>query len=149
MLTRSCLLLRNVSRTPFISVTSVKNMWHPTAWPLWWKVRVMLTSRAGGDVSWRGVKLQSTRTYCSLHRNRAVISLLYCTGCFSTLLLFNALNLSEIYGSVGKVVLLNRRVSFAVMLTLTPYPLVLLSDVSCTAEPSFKLHISVVQKGQK
>lgn len=92
-------------RRLFISVTSMKNMWHPTAWPLWWKVRVELTSsKTAGweDTFWHGLKLQSTRTYCSRHHNRAVISLLYCMSYFSTLLFFNALNLSEIYSSVGR-----------------------------------------------
>lgn len=44
---------------PFISVTSVKNMWDPTAWPARWKVGVMLTSSTAAgrdDASSRGVK---------------------------------------------------------------------------------------------
>lgn len=63
LLTGCCLL----SQTPFISETSVNNMWHPTGWPLWWKVRfIMLTSSVG----WYCVKLPSFRTYCSLHHRK-------------------------------------------------------------------------------
>ena len=102
------------------------------------------------DAFWRGVKLQSTRTYCSLHHNRAVISLLYWTCHFSTMLFFTALNLSEIYGSVGRAAVLhNKGFLYAVTLTcyyanfllwsfrlstiLTPSNVFLSINVSCTA----------------
>lgn len=46
--------------------------------------------QGGEDAFWHSVELQSTRTYCSLHHNRAVNSLLHCTCNFSTLLFFIA-----------------------------------------------------------
>lgn len=109
----------NMSRC-LLFLTSVKNMWHPTAWPHWWKVKVILASSVAAgrdDAFWHRVTRYSTRTYCSLHHNIAVISLLYCPSHFYTLLFFNALNLSEIYGSVGSAVLPNKRVPFVVTLT--------------------------------
>lgn len=51
------------------------------------------------DVLWHFFNLKCTRTYRSQHHNRAVISLLYSTGCFSKLLFFNTQNLSETYAS--------------------------------------------------
>lgn len=79
------LLPRNVSQMPFISGTSVKNMWHPTAWPPRWKVGVMLTSSAAAgrdDASSRGVKTPVRHHTLFSAPQRSCISLLDCSGYF-------------------------------------------------------------------
>ena len=94
------------------------------------------------------LKLQSARTHCSLHRNRAVISLLDCSGYFFTLLFLNAHNLCQIYSSVGA-----QQKGWAVTLTCffttSDFNTTLLTDLSCTAGHLFQHRISVIRKRQE
>lgn len=103
--TRCCLVPGNGARTPFISVTSDAPHRKTCGIQLLWKLTVRLPSSV--TTGWKKCLL-ATRKYCSQHHNRTVISLLYSSSYFPTLLFFKPLNLGEICGFVGRAALLLR-----------------------------------------
>lgn len=115
MLTQCCLLQRNVAIYFYdFSEKHVASHCLSLASAVESEGHVSSGATTGREDSFCGAKLQSAETYCSLHHNRAVISVLYRLR-FS--LFFYTLNLTEIYSCVGKATLLNKRGSFAVTLT--------------------------------